>query len=573
MNNAVSGDVPPHYKWFALSNTTLGVLLATLNATSLVIAMPVIFRGLQVNPLAPESFDYLLWSLMGYLFVTAILVVALGRLGDMFGRVRLYNLGFLVFTLASLGLAAIWSKGAAGALELIVMRMVQAVGGAMLMANSAAILTDAFPETERGTALGVNQIAGMAGGFLGVVVGGLISQLGWRWVFLFNVPIGIVGTVWSYWKLRELGARARAPMDWFGNAAFALGLGLLLVGITYGIRPYGRHLTGWADPFVLGCLGSGMLVLAGFVLIERRVAAPMFDLGLFRIRAFSAGNVAGLLSSVARGGLQFMVIMWLQGIWLPLHGYAFDVTPLWAGIYMLPSTLGFLLAGPLAGHLSDRYGARPFATAGMLVAAASFLLFLALPVDFSYGAFALVLFVNGISFGLFAAPNTAGIMNALPPSSRGVGSGMRATFINVGMPVSIGIFFSLMILQLSSRLPPLLYQGLISNGVPSAQAGHLAHLPAMGYLFATFLGYNPLDSLLGPHVLHMLPPQNAATLVSEDFFPHLIAGPFHAGLKVVFGFAMVMCLVAALASWLRGKHYVYRPGAAEAGPADSTLPR
>ncbi|HKB61182.1 MAG TPA: MFS transporter, partial [Gallionellaceae bacterium] len=494
-------------------------------------------------------------------------------LGDMFGRVRLYNLGFLIFTLASLGLAAIWSKGDAGALELIVMRMVQAVGGAMLMANSAAILTDAFPETERGTALGVNQIAGMAGGFLGVVVGGLVSQAGWRWVFLFNVPIGLIGTLWSYWKLRELGARTRAPMDWFGNAAFALGLSLLLVGITYGIRPYGHHLTGWADPFVLGCLGSGILVLAGFVLIERRATAPMFELGLFRIRAFSAGNVAGLLSSVARGGLQFMVIMWLQGIWLPLHGYAFEVTPLWAGIYMLPSTLGFLLAGPLAGHLSDRYGARPFATAGMLVAAASFLLFLALPIDFSYGAFALVLFVNGISFGLFAAPNTAGIMNALPPQSRGVGSGMRATFINVGMPVSIGIFFSLMILELSSHFPPLLYQGLTSNGVPAAQAGHLAHLPAMGYLFATFLGYNPLGSLLGPHVLHALPPQNAAALVSEDFFPHLIAGPFHAGLKVVFGFATVMCLIAALASWLRGKHYVYRPNAAESGRADSALPR
>lgn len=546
-----------HYKWLALSNTTIGVLLASLNSTSLIIAMPVIFRGLEVDPLAPQSFDYLLWSLMGYLLVTAVLVVTLGRLGDIYGRVRMYNLGFLIFTLSSLGLAAIWSKGDAGALELIAMRMIQGVGGAMLMANSAAILTDAFPEHERGMALGINQIAGMAGGFLGIVVGGLVSEVGWRWVFLFNVPIGVLGTIWSYWKLKSLGERTPAPIDWAGNTAFAIGLGLLLTGITYGILPYGNHLTGWTAPFVLATMGGGMVILAVFALIETRVQAPMFDLNLFRIRAFSAGNIAGLLSSVARGGLQFMVIMWLQGIWLPLHGYAFETTPLWAGIYMVPSTLGFLLAGPISGHLSDRYGARPFATAGMLLAAASFLLFLALPVDFPYWLFALALFVNGIAFGLFAAPNTAGIMNSLPPHLRGVGSGMRATFVNVGMPISMGIFFSLMILGLSSNFPPLLYQGLVANGIDPAQAAQISHLPAMGYLFATFLGYNPLLSLLGPHVIHSLQPQQAVTLVSKDFFPHLIAAPFHSGLVVVFTFSFVMCLVAALASWLRGGHYVY----------------
>jgi MFS family permease len=561
---------PRHYKWLALSNTTLGVLLASLNGTSLIIAMPVIFRGLQVDPLAPESFDLLLWSLMGYLLVTAVLVVTLGRLGDMYGRVRMYNLGFLIFTLSSLGLAAIWSKGDAGALQLIAMRMIQGVGGAILMANSAAILTDAFPEHERGMALGINQIAGMAGGFLGIVVGGLVSEVGWRWVFLFNVPIGVFGTIWSYWKLKSLGARSPAPIDWIGNAAFAVGLGLLLTGITYGIRPYGGHLMGWSDPFVLAAMGGGMVILAVFALIEKRVHVPMFDLNLFRIRAFSAGNIAGLLSSVARGGLQFMVIMWLQGIWLPLHGYPFETTPLWAGIYMLPSTLGFLLAGPVSGHLSDRYGARPFATAGMLLAAASFVLFLALPVDFPYWLFALALFVNGIAFGLFAAPNTAGIMNSLPPHLRGVGSGMRATFINVGMPISMGIFFSLMILGLSSHFPPLLYQGLVANGIAPAQASQISHLPAMGYLFATFLGYNPLLSLLGPHVMHALQPQHAATLVSKSFFPHLIAGPFHSGLVVVFGFSFVMCLIAALASWLRGGHYVYSERGSAIDAIDTT---
>ena len=544
------------YKWLALSNTTLGMLLASLNSTSLIIAMPVIFRGLNVDPLAPSSFGYLLWLVMGYMLVTAALVVSLGRIGDMYGRVRMYNLGFVVFTLASVGLAATWSQGSAGALELILMRMVQAVGGAMLTANSAAILTDAFPEDERGTALGINQIAGMAGAFLGVIVGGLVSEAGWRWVFLFNVPIGLAGTAWSYWKLEELGVRVRARIDWLGNASFAGGLTMLLVGFTYSIRAYGGHLMGWTDPFVIAMLAGGTGILAAFVLIERRVAEPMFDLRLFRVRAFSAGNVAGLLSAVARGGLQFMVIMWLQGIWLPLHGYAFADTPLWAGIYMLPTTIGFLVAGPLSGHLSDRYGARPFATAGMLLAAVSFALFLALPVDFAYGTFAAVLFVNGVAFGMFASPNTAGIMNSLPPEFRGVGSGMRSTFQNAGMPLSIGVFFSLMILEMARHVPAVLYQGLVSHSVPPGQAGPLSQLPAVGYLFAAFLGYNPLQTLLGTQALGALPPRDAAVLVSREFFPHLIAAPFQSGLVVVFAFAFAMCAVAAWASWLRGRRIV-----------------
>ena len=550
--------VRPGYKWVALSNTTLGVLMASVNATSLIISLPVIFRGLHVNPLAASSFDYLLWMLMGYMLVTAALVVTLGRIGDMYGRVRMYNLGFVVFTLGSIGAAATWSHGGAGAVELIVMRMVQAVGGAMLMANSAAILTDAFPEDQRGTALGINQIASMAGTFLGIIVGGLISQAGWRWVFLFNVPIGVAGTIWSYWKLEELGVRVRARVDWAGNLTFAAGLTMLLVGITYGIRGYGGHLMGWTDPFVIEMLAGGVAALVLFVVVERRSPQPMFNLDLFRIRAFTAGNLAGLLSSIGRGGLQFMLIMWLQGIWLPLHGYSFTDTPLWAGIYMLPTTVGFLAAGPLSGHLSDRYGARPFATAGMVLAAISFGLLMALPVDFSYPLFALVLFVNGVAFGMFASPNTAGIMNSLPERHRGVGSGMRATFQNTGMPISIGIFFSLMIIGLSAHVPAALYHGLITNGVAPTQASRLSHLPAVGFLFAAFLGSNPLQTLLGPGTLNSLSAHNSATLISKQFFPHLIAGPFHSGLIVVLSFAVIMCLIAAGASWMRGGHYIYR---------------
>jgi EmrB/QacA subfamily drug resistance transporter len=566
------------YKWTALSNTTLGMLMASVNSTSLIIALPVIFRGIGVNPLLASSFDELLWVLMGYMLVAATLVVTLGRIGDMFGRVRMYNLGFAIFTLGAVGAALTWSKGGAGALELIIMRMVQAVGGAMLMANSAAILTDAFPEDERGTALGINQIAGMAGAFVGIIVGGVLSRIGWRWVFLFNVPIGVAGTVWSYWKLRDLGVRTRARIDWIGNLTLAAGLAMLLTGITYGIRPYENHLMGWTDPFVLEMVSGGLLMLVLFVLVERHVSQPLFDLRLFRIRAFSAGNAAGLLSAVGRGGLQFMLIMWLQGIWLPLHGYAFSDTPLWAGIYMLPMTVGFLSAGPLSGHLSDRFGARPFATGGMLLAAASFGMFLALPVDFAFVWFALVLLVNGVAFGMFASPNTAGIMNSLPPSFRGVGSGMRATFQNVGMPLSIGVFFSLMVLRLSATTPAGLYRGLVSHGVSVADASRLSHLPAVGYLFAAFLGYNPLKQLLGPKVLGTLNPRNAQIIVSKRFFPTLIAGAFHDGLTLVLLFALVMCLVAAGASWLRGGRYIYsedsidgqllasQPGRPEAGP-------
>ncbi len=531
--------------------------MAAINATSLIIALPAIFRGIVLDPLDPANFSYLLWVLMGYLLVTAVLVVTLGRIGDMYGRVRIYNLGFVIFTLGSIALSATPSTGAAGALEIIAMRMLQAVGGAMLMANSAAILTDAFPATERGMALGINQIAFQAGSFVGLILGGVLAAIDWRWVFLLNVPIGIVGTIWAYLALREVGERHPARIDWAGNATFAAGLGLLLIGITYGISPYGTATMGWGNPFVIGAIVGGAALLVAFILIERRVAAPMFNLELFRIRAFSAGNLAGLLSAIGLGGLQFLLIMWLQGIWLPLHGYSFEQTPLWAGIYMLPLTVGFVVAGPVSGWLSDRHGARPFATGGMLLAALSFALLLVLPANFAYPAFALVIFLNGVAFGMFASPNTAAIMNSVPAGYRGAASGMRATFQNTGMPLSIGVFFTLMIGGLSANVPGAMYRGLTANHVPAGMATALSHLPAVGYLFAAFLGYNPLATLLGPRVLAALPTGDAARLVSTSFFPSLIAGPFHDGVAVVSIFSIVIFLVAASASWLRGGRYVH----------------
>src|SRR6476469_4751450 len=544
------------YKWIALSNTTLGMLMATVNSSIMLIALPDIFRGIGVDPLQPGNTTLLLWLLMGYLVVTAVLVVSFGRLGDMFGRVRMFNLGFAIFALFSVLLSVTWLHGAAAAWWLIAMRILQAVGGAMLMANSSAILTDAFPARERGLALGLNQVAAIAGSFIGLVLGGILGPISWRYVFLVSVPFGVLGTVWSYLKLRELGVRRPAALDWWGNLTFATGLIAVLVGITYGIQPYGGHTMGWTSPVVLGLIGGGLAVLAGFCVIETRVAEPMFRLSLFRIRPFTAGNLASLLSSLGRGGLMLILIIWLQGIYLPIHGYSFERTPLWAGIAMLPLTVGFLVAGPASGWLSDRFGARPFATGGMLLAALAFFLLELLPVNFQYWMFAALLLLIGLAMGLFASPNQTGIMNSLPPHRRGVGAGMSATFQNSAMVLSIGVFFTLMVVGLAASLPATLSHGLIAQGVPAADAHRVAHLPPVGLLFASFLGLNPIGQLLGPS-LHHLPAANATYLTGRSFFPSLISGPFASGLDEAFDFASVACLIAAAASWMRGGRYVH----------------
>jgi MFS family permease len=539
------------YRWVALSNTTLGLLMATINSSIVLIALPDIFRGIGIDPLAPGNTSYLLWMIMGFLVVTAVLVVGFGRLGDMFGRVRMYNLGFLIFTVASVLLALTWQTGDAAALWLIFWRIVQGVGGAFLMANSSAILTDAFPVHQRGLALGINGVAAIAGSFLGLVIGGLLGPLNWHLVFLVSVPFGLFGTVWAYLKLRDTGQRVPVRMDWWGNITFAVGLIAVLVGITYGIQPHGGSDMGWTSPLVLSCVIGGIVVLAGFVVIEHRVPNPLFALELFRIRAFMLGNVANLLASLGRGGLQFMLIIWLQGIWLPQHGYGIAETPLWAGIYMLPLTVGFLVSAPLSGLLSDRFGARWFATGGMVISALSFLGLEALPIDFPYPAFAAILLINGLGMGLFSSPNRAAVMNSLPAGARGAGAGMNATFQNSAMVLSIGFFFSLMIVGLAQTLPAALQQGLVAGGVPVADASRVAELPPVGVLFAAFLGYSPVQQLLGA-TLATLPPDQAAYLTGRSFFPQLISGPFADGLAAAFWFAVIACLVAAVASWFAG---------------------
>jgi MFS family permease len=559
-----------NYKWIALSNTTLGMLMATVNASIMLIALPDIFRGIGVNPLEPGNTSLLLWLIMGYLVVTAVLVVSFGRLGDMFGRVRMFNLGFALFALFSIMLSVTWLHGTAAAWWLIGMRVLQGVGGAMLMANSSAILTDAFPANERGLALGLNQVAAIAGSFIGLVLGGVLGPLGWRYVFLVSVPFGVIGTIWSYLKLQERGIRRPARLDWPGNVTFGAGLVSVLVGITYGIQPYGGHTMGWTSPLVLSLIGGGLAVLTIFCVIETRVAEPMFQLALFRIRPFTAGNMASLLASLGRGGLMFILIIWLQGIYLPIHGYSFTDTPLWAGIAMLPLTVGFLIAGPLSGWLSDRFGARPFSTGGMIVAAASFVLLQLLPVDFVYWQFAGILLLNGIGMGLFASPNRAAIMNSLPPERRGVGAGMSATFQNSAMVLSIGIFFTLIILGLASSLPTALSHGLVAQGVPTADAARVAALPPVSIMFAALLGYNPVRTLLGP-VITKLPASHAAYLTGHTFFPSLISAPFQHGLDIAFDFAIAACLVAALASLLRGRRYVHELHGSPAEADTSTV--
>ena len=558
-----SARADERYKWVALANTTAAIFMAALDGSIVIIALPAIFRGINLDPLSPGNISYLLWMIMGYRLVQAVLVVNLGRLGDIFGRVRMYNQGFVVFTVASVLLSFDPFHGTHGALWLIGWRFLQAIGGSMLMANSAAILTDAFPPERRGFALGTNQIAALAGMFIGLVAGGLLAAWDWRAVFWVNVPVGVFGTLWAYRRLRDNGERHRGPIDWWGNITFALGLGALLVGITYGIQPYGGQSMGWTNPVVLGELIGGVALLVVFAVIETRVAEPMFRLGLFRIRAFTAGNVAGLLVSIARGGIQFMLIIWLQGIWLPLHGYDYSQTPLWAGIFLLPMTAGFLVSGPVSGILSDKFGSRGIATAGMAVFAASFVALMLVPVNFPYWVFALLIALNGIGSGMFASPNSSSIMGSVPARDRGAASGMRATFQNSGTAVSIGVVFTLMIAGLSRALPSTLSGGLTRVGVPSGVAHQIATLPPVSSLFASVLGVNPIGHLLAPTgVLARLPAASRAELTGREFFPSLLSGPFHTGLIVVFGVSAALSVLAGLASLLRGS----RPAAGPAAP-------
>lgn len=543
--------------------------MATINSNIVLIALPAIFNGIGINPLAPGETNYLLWMLLGYMMVTATLVVVFGRISDMFGRVKLYNLGFAIFTLGSILLFLTPGSGDTAAMLMIIFRLIQGVGGSFLFANSTAILTDAFPKHERGMAMGINQIAAILGSIIGLILGGLLAAVNWRLIFLVSIPFGVFGTIWAYWKLREtVQVRSRQQIDWPGSLTFLLGLTILLIGVTYGIEPYGSSPMGWSNPYVIAALVVGLVLLVAFIVIELRVSNPMFRLQLFKIRLFTAGNIANLLSGLTRGGLQFMLIIWLQGVWLPLHGYSYEDTPLWAGIYMLPLMIGFIIIGPLSGKLSDRFGSRAFASIGMILQLVGFVLLTLLPYNFDYVLFAALLVLMGVGQGMFAAPNTTAIMNSVPADQRGVASGMRATFQNAASVISMTMFFCIVTAGLAALLPSSLSAGLTQVGLPANIAGQIAHLPPLAALFAAFLGYNPMATMLPQTVLHQLPVSSQTELLGKSFFPNLIAGPFMLGLHIAFYLAALLCLIAAIASLVR-ENRPATPPIAEA--VDSTL--
>jgi EmrB/QacA subfamily drug resistance transporter len=552
------------YKWVALSNTTIGMLMASIDMTIVLIAMPSIFRGIKIDPFT--SFQYLLWIMFGYSIVTATLLVTFGRLSDIYGRVKLYNLGFLIFTIGSILLFLTPNTGDAGAMELIAFRIVQGVGAAFLFSNSGAIITDAFPENERGKALGINQLAFLAGSLIGLVLGGVLAVYDWRLVFLVSVPVGVIGTAWSYWKLKEQHiAKRKQKMDYWGNLSFGAGLTLILIGITYGLTPYRTSPMGWGNPWVVGALLSGAILLVAFPFIEKRVEDPLFNLDLFKNRQFATANIATFLSSISRGGVMIMLVVLLQGIWLPLHGYSYDSAPFWAGIFMLPMSIGIALTGPLSGWLSDKHGARVLATAGMIITGIAFLAFTLLPANFEYLPFAIMLLVMGLGNGIFMSPNMASVMNSVPPEHRGAASGMRSTLQNCGQTISQAIFFAIIIISLNATLPKALATAVSNTGASAQVASAFSHTPASGALFAAFLGYNPVGTLLsgmGPITVG-LPQAALNVLEGTTFFPNAIAAPFMTALTIAFVFGAVLCFIAAAFSALRGKKYVYHEQAPE----------
>jgi MFS family permease len=579
------------YKWTVLSNTTLGALMASINGTIILISLPVIFRGLNVDPFLPGNITLLIWLLLGYGVVTATLLVTFGRISDMWGRARMYNLGFAIFAVGSVLLFLVPNSGTTGAWELVAFRIVQGVGGAFLFANSAALLTDAFPHSERGKALGINQVAALGGSVLGLVLGGLLAGVGdlhigsfvlpaWRVIFLASVPFSVGGTIWAYLKLHDIGEiRKGQRVDYLGNVTFGVGLTVLLVAVTYGLLPYGGQSMGWSSPWVWTGIVVGLVLLVAFLFVETRVPEPMFRLELFRIRAFAAGNLAGLLGSIARGGVMFMMIIWFQGIWLPLHGYTFAETPFWAGIYMMPMLGGFAVLGPLSGWLSDRFGARYLASAGMGVSSATFVALLFLPYNFVYWEMGTLLFVQGCGMGMFAAPNTAAIMNSVPAEHRGAASGMRATLQNAGMQLSMAVFFTIVLVGLANGLSGSVSGALGSAGVTGPAGSALSNLVASnptGALFGAFLGQNPMGlylSYLPPALQSQIPPSVVSTLLAKQFFPNAVAPAFLKGIDLAFALSAVMTAVAAVVSLMRGGRYVHELHAkpAKAGsPAGGT---
>ncbi|BFH73809.1 MFS transporter [Sulfurisphaera javensis] len=557
------------YKWIALSNTSLGVFMGFMNANIVLISLPAIFRGINVNPFS--SFQYLLWILFGYSIVSAILVINIGRISDIFGRVRMYNLGFAIFTIGSILLYITPGTGNIAALQLIIYRIIQGIGGSFLMANSAAVLSEAFPPNQRGFALGLNGVIGIFGGVAGIILGGILASIYWRDVFLVSVPIGIIGTIWSYKSLKQLTPpNKNQRVDILGNILYAVALVLVLVGITYGILPYGSSVTGWTNPYVIASISTGVALFILFLYIETKVKDPMFRIELFKVRAFTMASLSILFAQIAFGGLQLMLVLLLQAIWLPLHGIPYSQAPFWAGIDLLPLLAGFGIMGSIAGRLSDKYGARELATIGLVILGSGLISLTFLPYDFNYLIFAIIIFIMGIGNGLFVSPNMAALINAAPPQHRGSASGIRAMLTNTGSTLSIGIFFTIVIDVLYLKLPGALTSALTTAGAPQL-APIMSKIPPTAALFAAFLGYDPIKTILAQlpsSLVNSISPSALATITGKYWFPTVIAPAFMDSLKIAFYFSAALVFIAAIISALRGKTVIYERDMANLQNAD-----
>jgi MFS family permease len=552
-------------KWIALSNTSIAIFIAFANYNMIIIALPQIFNSLRFNPTAPDALGYLIWLILGYMIVTSSLVVTFGRISDLKGRAKLYSFGFLIFAISSGILSTVNGYGDSAVLEMIILRLFQGVGGGLLMVNSAAILTDYFPKNELGKALGLNQVSGLVGGVAGLIIGGVLSVINWRYIFLLDFVVGIIGTLWSFKSLRDVQKPIKQPLDIIGNVLFALGITLLLISVTYGLLPYGNQQLGWGNPFVITGLTISFLAIGIFVLVESKVKNPMFDLSLFKVRDFSVANFTNFIASMARQGILLMMLVLLQGIWLPLHGVPYSQTPFWAGLYLIPNMLGFAALGPISGILSDRYGSKVFTSLGLFVSALGFFLLSLLPYDFQLWQFFAISFLMGAGMGLFSSPNMADIMASVPVQKRGAASGMRASLQNTASAISVVLYFSVVITGMAVTLNSSIESALSSYGI------HLnVNLPAAVAIFSALLGYDPLSSLTSS-----LPTSVASHIDTPAFFVTAIAPSFMSGFRLMLNISAALLVLSGILSLARkgvrvGEmgNRVERTQKAEKAPAD-----
>lgn len=440
------------------------------------------------------------------------------------------------------------NSGDLGALEIIIFRIIQAIGGSFILANSFAIIADNFEESERAFAISLNSVASVSGVSIGIVIGGILSVIYWRDVFLISVPLGAFGTVWSYAKLKESSPRRDHKIDIVGNLLMASGMIVILLGVTYGITPYGASIMGWGNPLVLLSIIGGSALLVIFVLWERKANNPMLDLHMFRFRNFSIGSITGFISAMSIMGLLYMLTLLFQGIWLPLHGYSFSITPLWAGIYMLPMTISMGVFGVVAGKLSNKTRIKWFTVFGLILSGMSLFFLSLLPYNFKYYQMMIMLVIFGMGYGLFNSPNIASVMSSVPPQDRGSASGMLNNMRNTGYVASMGVFFSILISGLSSNLPASLSNALNKAGASSV-SGTVSKMPPSVAIFGSFLGINPVSHFIPP--VNNLSSSTISLIEGNTWFSQAFSMPFMSSLDTVYYVSGAIAIVAGLISVLR----------------------